>query len=130
MLMLQHRGTRAARRILSPQDRQSIAERAQGESLRAIARDYGVSQETVRSALVQAGYASLLEDKSRSRQLALAGPPPPPAPRKVPVELYGDVVACRERETQAEVAARFGVSQATVWRICRTVMTGSGRGER
>ncbi len=104
-------------------EQQVIAERAKDESLRAIARDYGVSQETVRTMLVRAGHVSLLADKDRLHRLALDSPLPPPAPRKVPKEMHNEIIALCQTATQAEVAARFGVSQATVWRIRRKGMT-------
>lgn len=45
--------------------------------------------------------------------------PRPPAPRKVPRERYGEVARLCQRHSQAEVAARLGVSQATVSRVVR-----------
>ena len=65
------------------------------------------------------GRADLLRDPARLRRLAAAAPPPPPAPRKVPRERYGEVARLCQRHSQAEVAARLGVSQATVSRVVR-----------
>ena len=85
--------------------------------MRAIARDYGVSHTTIRTVLVKTGDALLLNDRGRRQRLATQGPLPPPAAAKIPKERHGEVLTLCQRHTQAEVAARFGVSQATVWRI-------------
>jgi hypothetical protein len=91
--------------------------RAEREGTRRLARDLGVSHEAVRAALRAAGRADLLADSDRRRRLEAAAPAPPPPPRKIPLEHHDEVRRLCERHTQAEVAARFGVSQATIWRI-------------
>ncbi len=98
--------------------------RAERESLRTIARDYGVSHNAVRTVLRKTGHRHVLQDEVRQRELAAAVPPPPPAPRWVPKERYGEVVMLCQRHTQAGVAAMFGVSQATIWRIVRAQKMG------
>jgi hypothetical protein len=70
----------------------------------------------VRAALRTAGRADLLEDPGR-RRLEATAPAPPPPPRKIPLGRHDEVRRLCERHTQAEVAALFGVSQATIWRI-------------
>ncbi len=95
----------------------TIVARAEGESLRMIARDYGVSPNAIRTVLVSAGHANLLIDQERRQRLATSGPLPPPAPRKVAQDRYAEVVELCQHHTQAEVAEMFGVSQTTVWRI-------------
>ena len=87
------------------------------EGVRTVARDLGVSHEAVRAALRAAGRADLLADADRRRRLESAAPAPPPPPRKVPLERHAEVRRLCERHTQAEVAALFGVSQDTIWRI-------------
>ena len=111
---------------MSHEDWPAIVARAEGEALRPIAADYGVSQETIRAVLRRAGRADLLADVGRRRSLEAAAPLPPPAPAKIPQERHAEIVILCQRHTQAEVAAIFGVSQATVWRIVRRA-TGAKR---
>ena len=94
-----------------------IIARAECEGIRPIAHDLGVSHETIRALLRAAGRADLLEGADRHQRLAAAAPPPPPPPRKIPLEHHPEVRQLCERHTQAEVAALFGVSQMTIWRI-------------
>ena len=95
----------------------ALVARAEHEGVRSIARDLSVSHEAVRAALRAAGRADLLEDTSRRRRLESTAPPPPPPPRKIPLERHAEVCQLCERHSQAEVAAMFGVSQGTIWRI-------------
>ncbi len=94
-----------------------VVERARDESLRTIARAYGVSHNAIRTVLVKTGHAHLLHDEGRRQHLATQVPLPPPAAAKIPRERHGEVALLCQRYTQAEVAAMLGVSQATVWRI-------------
>ncbi len=96
-----------------------IIARAEHEGLRKIARDFGVSHEAVRAVFRAAGRADLVADAGRAHRLAAAAPPPPPARAKVPKERHKEVALLCQRHTQADVAAMFGVSQATIWRIVR-----------
>ncbi len=103
-----------------PPDRwPEIIERAPCESLRAIARTYGVSHNAVRTVLVTTGHAPQLSDEGRRQRLAAQVPLPPPAAPKIPKERHAEVLMLCQRYTQAEVAEMLGVSQATVWRIVR-----------
>lgn len=95
----------------------AIIARAEHEGIRQIARDLGVSHEAVRNALRAAGHPNLLADPARRRRLATAVPAPPAPVRKIPAERHDEVRRLCERSTQAEVAAMFGVSQNTIWRI-------------
>ena len=104
---------------LSPADWPAIVARAESEGLRPIAANYGVSPETIRAILRRAGHADLLADGTRRRALEIAVPLPPPATAKIPAARHAEVRDLRRRHTQAEVAALFGVSQATIWRITR-----------
>ena len=104
---------------LSPADWPAIVARAVSEGLRPIATSYGVSPETIRAILRRAGRADVLADADRRQILAAAAPLPPPTPAKIPAARHAEVRALRRRHTQAEVAALFGVSQATIWRIAR-----------
>jgi hypothetical protein len=105
-----------------------VLERARGESLRTIARAYGVSHNAVRTALVAAGCEHVLKDQSRRQQLAARVPLPPPAPAKFPKERYREVVLLCQRHTQAEVAAMHSVSQATISRVVQQMENKPGRG--
>ena len=98
-----------------------IIERARDESLRALARAYGVSHNAIRTVLVKTGHAHLLHDEGRRQRLAARVPFPPPAAPKVPEERHAEVALLCQRHTQAEVAALLGVSQATIWRVVRRV---------
>ena len=111
---------------MSSDDWPAIIARAEREGLRPIAAVYGVSQETIRATLLRAGRADLLADVGRRRSLEAGAPLPPPAPAKIPKERYAEVVMHCQRDTQANVAAIFGVSQMTIWRIVRHV-TGAKR---
>jgi hypothetical protein len=95
----------------------ALIARAEREGTRRLAHDLGVSHEAVRAALGAAGRADLLTDTGRRRRLAATAPAPPPLPRKIPLERHAEVRRLCERHTQAEVAALFGVSQDTIWRI-------------
>jgi plasmid maintenance system antidote protein VapI len=105
------------RNAIPEEDWPALIERAEREGVRALARDLGVSREAVRSALRAAGRADLLADLARRRLLEATAPPPPAPPRKIPLERHAEVRRLCERHTQAEVAAMFGVSQDTIWRI-------------
>ena len=104
---------------LSSADWPTIVTRAEREGLRPIAASYGVSPETIRAILRRTGHAALLTNAHRRRTLETAAPLPPPAPAKIPAARHAEVVTLRLRHTQAEVAALFRVSQATIWRITR-----------
>jgi hypothetical protein len=95
----------------------ALIARAERESLRSIARALGVSHEAVRTALRAAGRADLLADLARRRRLKAAAPAPPPPPRKSPLARHAEVRQLCARQPHAAVAALFGVSQATSWRI-------------
>jgi Homeodomain-like domain len=112
-----------------PPDRwPEVVERARGESLRALARTYGVSHNAIRTVLVTTDHAHLLNDEGRRQHLASQVPLPPPAAPKIPTERHSEVVVLCQRHTQAEVAALLGVSQATVWRIVQREKKRSGLG--
>ena len=111
--------TSAQQPAVPPERWSEIVARVEHEGIRPIARDLGVSHEAIRSVLRAAGHADLLADTERKSRLAALAPAPPAPPRKVPVERYPEVVRLCEHHTQAEVAAMFGVSQFTVWRIVK-----------
>jgi hypothetical protein len=95
----------------------AIIVRAEHEGTRSIARDLGVSHVGVCAALRAAGRADLLADPGRRRRLEATASTPPLPTRKIPLERHAEVRRLCERYTQAEVAAMFGVSQDTIWRI-------------
>ena len=105
-----------------------IIERAPDESLRALARAYGVSHNAIRTVLVTTGHAHLLADEGRRQRLATRVPLPPPATAKLPGERHSEVALLCRRHTQGEVAAILGVSQATIWRIVQREKERSGLG--
>lgn len=105
------------RTAIPPVDWPALVARAAQEGMRRIARDLGVSHEAVRAALHAAGRSDLLADTARRRRLEATASSPPPPPRKVPLERHGEVRQLCEHLTQAKVAALFGVSQDTIWRI-------------
>jgi hypothetical protein len=122
------RARAAATRSWIPEDQLLIvAIRVEQEGLRLVARSLGLSHETLRTALVTAGYEALLADAGRKHRLVSAAPPPPPAPAKIPKDRYPEVVTLCQRHPQAEVAALLGVSQTTVWRIARQATRAEGR---
>ena len=104
---------------MPPERWPEIIERAPDESLRALARAYGVSHTAIRTVLVKTGHAHLLHDEGRRQRLAAYVPLPPPAAPKIPRERHGEVALLCQRHTQAEAATMLGVSQATIWRIVR-----------
>ena len=103
-----------------------IIERAPDESLRTLARAYGVSHNAIRTVLVKTGHVHLLQYEGRGQRLAAQVPLPPPAAAKITREGYAEVVLLCQRHTQAEVAKMLGVSQATVWRIVQQEKKRSG----
>ncbi len=105
-----------------------LIERAPDESLRALARAYGVSHNAIRTVLVKTGHVQLLNDEGRRRRLAAQIPLPPPAAAKIAKARYAEVALLCQRHTQAQVAALLGVSQATVWRIVHQAKEGPGAG--
>ncbi len=102
---------------MPPERWPEVVERARDESLRQLARAYGVSHNAIRTVLVKTGHEQLLHDEGRRLQLAAQVPLPPPATGKIAQERYGEVALLCQRHTQADVAEMLGVSQATVWRI-------------
>ncbi len=111
---------------MAPEHWPEVIERARSESLRALARAYGVSHNAIRTVLVKMGHAHLLHDEGRRQRLAAQVPLPPPAAPKITRERYAEVVLLCQQHTQADVAVMFGVSQATVWRIIQQEKKRSG----
>ncbi len=105
--------------MVPPECWPEVVERSRDESLRALARAYGVSHNAIRTVLVKTGHAHLLHDEGRRQRLAAYVPLPPPAAPTIPRERHGAVAPLCQRHTQAEVATMLGVSQATIWRITR-----------
>ena len=112
-----HFPTRGSSPAVPPEHWPEVVERARDESLRSLARVYGVSHNAIRTVLIKTGHAHLLDDDRRRQRLAAEVPLPPPAAAKIPKERYREVALLCQRHTQAEVAASLRVSQATIWRI-------------